>query len=172
MVPHHLGKVEGGRGSTGRRVVGGKGELSCPTFLETELQTMYKRHRLRQTMHSVSKTTTSPPLSSTYSNMLTATLLAALVPLVAATPVARQDGVNVEALRTLAQAQDKYFGTAYQSFYLADERFEPILDGEFNQYTPENEMKWEVIQAERGVFNWTGSDLVRPGPWLWCRFHS
>jgi endo-1,4-beta-xylanase len=93
--------------------------------------------------------------------MLTATLLAALVPLVAATPVARQDGVNVEALRTLAQAQDKYFGTAYQSFYLADERFEPILDGEFNQYTPENEMKWEVIQAERGVFNWTGADLVR-----------
>lgn len=89
-----------------------------------------------------------------------ATALLALLPLVAATPVARQDGVNAESLKVLAERQNKYIGTAYQSFYLADERFEPILDGEFDQYTPENEMKWEVIQAERGVFNWTGSDLV------------
>jgi endo-1,4-beta-xylanase len=89
-----------------------------------------------------------------------ATALLALLPLVAASPVARQDGVNAESLKVLAQRQNKYFGTAYQSFYLADERFEPILDGEFDQYTPENEMKWEVIQAERGVFNWTGADLV------------
>jgi GH35 family endo-1,4-beta-xylanase len=94
--------------------------------------------------------------------MIAATLLTALLPLIAASPVARQDGVNKEALRTLAAAQNKYFGTAYQSFYLADPRFEPILDGEFDQYTPENEMKWEVIQAERGVFNWTGADLVCP----------
>ena len=89
-----------------------------------------------------------------------ATALLALLPLVAATPVVRQDGVNAESLKVLAERQNKYIGTAYQSFYLADERFEPILDGEFDQYTPENEMKWEVIQAERGVFNWTGSDLV------------
>jgi GH35 family endo-1,4-beta-xylanase len=89
-----------------------------------------------------------------------ATTLLALLPIVAASPVARQDGVNAESLKVLAQRQNKYIGTAYQSFYLADERFEPILDGEFDQYTPENEMKWEVIQAERGVFNWTGADLV------------
>jgi endo-1,4-beta-xylanase len=91
--------------------------------------------------------------------MLATTLLASLIPLVAASPVAR-DGVNVDSLKALAEKQDKYFGTAYQSFYLNDPRFEPILDGEFDQYTPENEMKWEVIQAERGVFNWTGADLV------------
>jgi hypothetical protein len=94
--------------------------------------------------------------------MLATTLLASIIPLVAASPVARQDGVNAESLKVLAEAQNKYFGTAYQSFYLEDERFEPILNGEFDQYTPENEMKWEIIQAERGVFNWTGSDLVCP----------
>ena len=104
---------------------------------------------------------------STPDTMLATTLLASLIPLVAASPVARQDGVNAESLKVLAEAQNKYFGTAYQSFYLEDERFEPILNGEFDQYTPENEMKWEIIQAERGVFNWTGSDLVRLSSFLW-----
>jgi endo-1,4-beta-xylanase len=93
--------------------------------------------------------------------MLALTLLASLLPFIAATPLtSRQNGVNADALKTLAQKQDKYLGTAYQSFYLNDPRFEPILNGEFDQYTPENEMKWEVIQAQRGVFNWTGADLV------------
>jgi endo-1,4-beta-xylanase len=92
--------------------------------------------------------------------LATTALLASLLSLAAASPVARDNGVNVDSLKALAEKQNKYFGTAYQSFYLADERFEPILDGEFDQYTPENEMKWEVIQAERGVFNWTGADLA------------
>lgn len=102
--------------------------------------------------------------------MLATTLLASLIPFVAASPVARQDGVNAESLKVLAEAQNKYFGTAYQSFYLEDERFEPILNGEFDQYTPENEMKWEIIQAERGVFNWTGSDLVRLYHFFGCKY--
>lgn len=93
--------------------------------------------------------------------MLATTLLAALLPFVAASPfVARQNGVNADALKTVAAAKNRYFGTAYQSFYLNDPRFEPILNGEFDQYTPENEMKWEVVQPQRGVFNWTGADLV------------
>jgi hypothetical protein len=121
-------------------------------------------------MGIVGKISSSPPPPSTprpITKKMLASALLALLPLVAASPVARQDGVNAESLKVLAQRQNKYIGTAYQSFYLADERFEPILDGEFDQYTPENEMKWEVIQAERGVFNWTGADLVRPPP---CRY--
>ena len=67
------------------------------------------------------------------------------------------------SLAALAEQAGKvYFGTAYQSFYLADTRFEPVLDAQFSQYTPENEMKWEVIEPSRGVFNWSGSDLVHP----------
>ena len=59
------------------------------------------------------------------------------------------------------QANKTYFGTAYQSFYFGEQSgFGPILESQFNQYTPENEMKWEVIEPEQGVFNWTGSDLV------------
>ena len=102
----------------------------------------------------------------------TATLLAALLglscssasPLSARENWGKQDqssgNDNSQSLSELAKQSNKYFGTAYQSFYLADPAFEPILNSQFDQYTPENEMKWEVIQAERGVFNWTGADLV------------
>jgi len=58
------------------------------------------------------------------------------------------------------KAGKTYFGTAFQTADAADTRYSAILDEEFNQYTPENEMKWEVIQPSRGVFNWTGSDLI------------
>lgn len=82
--------------------------------------------------------------------------LLALIPLIAAGPVARAD----DGLGALAKAKGRYLGTAYQSFYPADGRFLPVLEAQFNQYTPENELKWEVVQPQRGVFNWTGADLV------------
>lgn len=65
------------------------------------------------------------------------------------------------SLAALAERAGKlYFGTAWQSFYKANNDFTTILESEFNQYTPENEMKWEVIEPMQGVFNWTGSDIV------------
>jgi len=79
-----------------------------------------------------------------------------LLPLIAANPVSR----NNDAPVSLARAKNRYFGTAYQSFYPADGRFLPVLESQFNQYTPENELKWEVVQPQRGVFNWTGADLI------------
>jgi endo-1,4-beta-xylanase len=39
------------------------------------------------------------------------------------------------------------------SFYLADKAFGPILESQFNQYTPENEMKWEVVHPSRDTYN-------------------
>lgn len=96
--------------------------------------------------------------------MLTTALIAsALLPALAlASPLSKRWGGDT--LAGLAEKSNKYFGTAYQSFYLADERFEPILNTQFDQYTHENELKWEIVQAERGVFNWTGADLVCPTP--------
>lgn len=73
------------------------------------------------------------------------------------------------SLASLAEKAGKlYVGNAWQSFYFAEPRYQPILEQEFNQYTPENEMKWEVIQPTRGTFNWTGSDIVSSftGTWL------
>ena len=53
-----------------------------------------------------------------------------------------------------------YFGTQISSYYFVNGQFSNIANTQFNQYTPENETKWEVIEPERGVFSWTGSDLV------------
>lgn len=65
------------------------------------------------------------------------------------------------SLASLAEQSGKlYFGTAWQSFYFDYPGFQDALDSQFNQYTPENEMKWEVIEPTRGNFNWTGSDIV------------
>ncbi|GFZ42725.1 1,4-beta-D-xylan xylanohydrolase [Saitozyma sp. JCM 24511] len=89
-------------------------------------------------------------------------LLAALLPALALaipSPVApRSPATNLAG--AASKDNKRYFGDAYQSFYLADPRYGPILDSQFSAYTPENEMKWEVIEPTRGVFNWTGSDLI------------
>jgi endo-1,4-beta-xylanase len=87
------------------------------------------------------------------------------LPLVAASPLSQvkrwwNDIPN--SLGQLAVDSGKlYFGTAWQSFYLANQNFSNILIEQFNGYTPENEMKWEVIEPEQGVFNWTGGDIVK-----------
>lgn len=85
------------------------------------------------------------------------------LPLIAAAPLHSRWQCDDQgcSLAALAERAGKlYFGNAWQSFYFAEPRYEPILDREFNQYTPENEMKWELVQPERGVYNWTGTDIV------------
>jgi endo-1,4-beta-xylanase len=89
--------------------------------------------------------------------MFTTALLATLALTASASPMKRwPNPLDNDATK----AGKAYFGTAFQTFYAADTRYSAILDEEFNQYTPENEMKWEVIEPSRGVFNYTGSDLV------------
>lgn len=91
---------------------------------------------------------------------ITATL--PLLSLVAASPLSPRWGTGGSgSLGSLAEARGKkYFGTEISSYYRANAQFDSLLKAQFNQITPENEMKWEVIQPERGVFNWTGSDLI------------
>ena len=87
-----------------------------------------------------------------------------LLPLALGSPLSslRRWGEGVpNALGTLAEQRGKlYFGTAFTSWYAADTRYGSILETQFNQYTPENEMKWEIIEPQRGVYNWTGGDAV------------
>ena len=98
--------------------------------------------------------------------MLASALLALAAPAVSlASPLQprwTEDWCSNANLRNLAQTCDsgRYFGTAFTSFYAVNESYSHILDTQFSQYTPENEMKWEVIEPEQGVFNWTGADLI------------
>lgn len=89
-------------------------------------------------------------------------LLSTLAALATASPLAPRWGTGgPKSLGGLAEGRGrKYFGTEISSYYRANKPFDNILRSEFNQITPENEMKWEVIQPERGIYNWTGSDLI------------
>lgn len=73
-------------------------------------------------------------------------------------------GHGHDAQTTLArearQAGKLYYGTEISSYYMANSTFSAITNTQFNQITPENEMKWEVIHPARNTYNWTGSDLV------------
>ena len=108
-------------------------------------------------------------VSKMYSSALVSAFMALASSAIAA-PAKRWDCSSDDhsrcSLASLAEQSGKYFGTAYQSFYLADPNFEPALNSQFDQYTPENEMKWEVIQPSEGVYNWTGGDLVSHLPLL------
>jgi endo-1,4-beta-xylanase len=69
--------------------------------------------------------------------------------------------VRLPKLGRLASQKGKYFGTATQSFYFQQNAtYDHILTHQFTQYTPENEMKWSIIEPERGMFNFTGGDLI------------
>jgi endo-1,4-beta-xylanase len=102
--------------------------------------------------------------------MLPLVTLAALLTTASATPTPRWpcngNGDNCSLAALAERAGKVYFGDAWQSFYLADKAFGPILESQFNQYTPENEMKWEVVHPSRDTYNWTGADLVGTPLWI------
>jgi endo-1,4-beta-xylanase len=89
-----------------------------------------------------------------------------LVPLVAALCMAL---VGVQAafaagptLRSLADARGVKIGTALAANHLsADATYASIGAAQFNSVTPENEMKWGVVEpSKQGQFNWSGADQI------------
>jgi len=121
------------------------------------------RELLNPQSHHFLLTSSSTAIQSRADNVFSLPILSAgLFPLALASPLDPRWGEGVpDALGTLAEQAGKlYFGTAFSSWYAADTRYGSALETQFNQYTPENEMKWEVIEPLRGVFNFTGSDLV------------
>jgi endo-1,4-beta-xylanase len=62
------------------------------------------------------------------------------------------------SLRDLASKFGFRIGTALTPADLTTPAFSAIASGEFNVYTPENEMKWEVVEPQKGTFDWTGAD--------------
>jgi endo-1,4-beta-xylanase len=63
------------------------------------------------------------------------------------------------ALKDLAG--DRYFGTAVAAQLLArDPAYVKLAADQFSQVTPENEMKWQVVEPTQGTFNWGGADAI------------
>ncbi|KAK2063976.1 family 10 glycosyl hydrolase [Colletotrichum caudatum] len=54
----------------------------------------------------------------------------------------------------------KYFGTATDQNLLTTGKNAAIINANLGQVTPENSMKWDQIEPNRGQFNWAGPDYL------------
>jgi endo-1,4-beta-xylanase len=58
-------------------------------------------------------------------------------------------------------AGSRYFGSAIAAQHLSsDDTYAKIAGEQFSQVTPENEMKWGVVEPVRGQFDWAGADAI------------
>ena len=72
------------------------------------------------------------------------------------------------SLASAAAASGRYFGAAIRSDYLDDKPFAQALGAQFSSVTPENEMKWGVVEPVRGTMNWRGPDAIV----AWAKAHG
>src|SRR5262249_25696811 len=59
-----------------------------------------------------------------------------------------------------AAERGRYFGAAVAASKLSDSQYTTILNREFNSVTPENEMKIDATEPQRGVFNYAAADQI------------
>ncbi|MFG1653096.1 endo-1,4-beta-xylanase [Micromonospora sp. NPDC049275] len=89
-----------------------------------------------------------------------------LVPLAAtlaaaAATVAMTSAANAgTTLGASAAEKGRYYGAAVPAFKLSDSQFASIVNREFNQLTPENEMKWDATEPQQGRFTYGGGDQI------------
>jgi endo-1,4-beta-xylanase len=83
-----------------------------------------------------------------------APLLAAIL-VVTASPA-----MAASTLKQAASAKGRVFGAAVAANHLGEGAYAATLDREFNQVTPENEMKWDTTEPSRGSFNFGPADQI------------
>ncbi|MEV5882029.1 endo-1,4-beta-xylanase [Streptomyces sp. NPDC052020] len=63
-------------------------------------------------------------------------------------------------LASAAAAKGRYFGTAVAANHLGEAPYVSALNTEFDSVTPENEMKWDAVEATRNSFNFQAADRI------------
>ncbi|MFD7659189.1 endo-1,4-beta-xylanase [Actinosynnema sp. NPDC059797] len=86
--------------------------------------------------------------------------LGAVVPLLACLLVAPPASAAANSLKDAAAASGRVFGAVAQAARLGDADYTKTLDHEFGQLTPENEMKWNVVERVRGKFDFAAADRL------------
>jgi endo-1,4-beta-xylanase len=85
-----------------------------------------------------------------------ATGVAAALGLAMITPASAATG----PLKTLAEAQGRYFGTALVQSNLTNTALTNVSNAQFDMVTPGNEMKWDTTEPSNGVFNFGPGDAI------------
>jgi endo-1,4-beta-xylanase len=70
------------------------------------------------------------------------------------------DSFPKPGLQELAHAKGLTFGTAIGQRTLGDARYRALVLAECGAIVPENELKWYVVRARPGVFDFSGADRV------------
>src|SRR6187551_1190876 len=69
--------------------------------------------------------------------------------------------VPASAAGPLKSVTNRYVGSAVAVQHLnAEADYKKVLTREFDSVTPENEMKWGVVEAVRGQYDWSGADAI------------
>lgn len=104
--------------------------------------------------------TVSAPVSATATAVPTsdvpATTATSAVP--SATPSKAPAGSGIDALFKAKGKQ--YFGTSADQGSLSIKQVAALMKSDFGQVTPENSMKWDAIEPQKGSFSFTGSDAL------------
>jgi endo-1,4-beta-xylanase len=64
------------------------------------------------------------------------------------------------SLRTLAEAQNRYYGTALTASDLSNGNETTIANAQFDALTPGNEMKWDTTEPGNGQYNFGPGDQI------------
>lgn len=92
--------------------------------------------------------------------MALSTLAVATALVIAGTPATAAPNDDT-TLREEAAKAGILIGTgAVNPTYLDDPQFAQVLGEQFNSLSPENELKWSLVQPEEGVFNFDGLDRL------------
>src|SRR4051812_17355906 len=78
----------------------------------------------------------------------------------AAAPARGSSAKDADSLRSLAAEIGLRVGTAVSPFDLDTPAYTHITADQFSSVTPENEMKWQVVEPTRGTYDWSGGDRL------------
>ncbi|PZH08781.1 1,4-beta-xylanase [Streptomyces sp. NTH33] len=70
------------------------------------------------------------------------------------------DAAAADTLGSAAAGKGRYFGAAVAANHLGESAYAATLDREFNQVTPENEMKWDATEGTRNTFTFGAADQI------------
>jgi endo-1,4-beta-xylanase len=86
--------------------------------------------------------------------------LAWLALTLAAAPLAARASAAEATLGSASAASGRYFGAALDPAYLDERPYRDLATTQLTSVTPENQMKWGLVEPLRGTFDWKGADAL------------